>query len=162
MKSKCVFILILLISNIVVSQPCTNVKELYRKRHNVGGPYGHPYTVFDKHNGKSFIETIVDIRKKLILESKISGDKKGPLFDTYNLLYTNATSTMPPDNGMPNDVVSELALWAKNNAFVFLIGLDSAGNWMDTTAYNGVTGFGKRNGFRDRVYKSTNSLIRVL
>jgi hypothetical protein len=29
--------------------------------------------------------------------------------------------------------VSNLALWAKNNAFVFLIGLDRDGKYMDTT-----------------------------
>ena len=36
------------------SQICTDIKELFRKRHTISGmTYGHPYTMFDGHPSTS-------------------------------------------------------------------------------------------------------------
>ncbi len=106
-----------------VSQPCTIIKELNRKRHKIeGSTYGHPYTTFDRHNGIGFQKTIENIRKKIIEESP--ENVNGPIYTAYKLLYIFASKPMPTDNGMHNESPSELALWAKNNAFVVLIGLN--------------------------------------
>ncbi|MDP3929434.1 MAG: hypothetical protein Q8R57_10465, partial [Bacteroidota bacterium] len=109
----------------------------------------------DRHNGISFDSTVKLIRKR-ILEEKPVGISLygGPVYSAYQLVYNNAVKTMPNDDGMMTEDgdVSDLALWAKNNAFVFLIGLDGDGKFMDTTEYAGITSFAKRNAFRDRAY----------
>jgi hypothetical protein len=148
------FIIILLIaSNIldVFSQPCTNIEELTRKRHQIGGStQGHPYTMFDRHNGLSFDSTIKNIRHRIWKEYDPINSKHGPVYLAYQNVCDNANLPMPTDNGMDVNAVSSLAVWAKNNAFVFLIGLDRDGNFMDSTAYSGVTNFDKRNEYRNK------------
>ncbi|MFN7313698.1 MAG: hypothetical protein ACK5UI_09480, partial [Bacteroidota bacterium] len=48
---------------------CTGYEELNRKRHKIdGGTYGHPYTTFDTKNGRSFEQTIKQIRMIIIRE----------------------------------------------------------------------------------------------
>ncbi len=147
---KQLLILITMTYSIVVfSQPCTNVEEFNRKKHKVGGTYGHPYTMFDRYNGISFVSTIKNIR--------ITISKKGQnnqVYLAYQQVFNNAVGAMPKDDGMmtADGNVSNLALWAKNNAFVFLIGLDGDGKYMDTTEYAGVKSFTTRNAFRDRAY----------
>jgi len=126
------------------AQPCTKVKELNRKRHKIdGSTYGHPYTTFDKHNGLTFQETIENIRAKIKYEYHPTNP--GPIYSAYKLVYENASSTRPSDNGMSNEGVSALAQWAKNNAFVFLIGLNAQGLKIDSLD----TTFATRNAFRD-------------
>jgi hypothetical protein len=45
------FAVLYIYSNLALAQG-TSVKEWTRKRHNInGGNYGHPYTIFDRHNG---------------------------------------------------------------------------------------------------------------
>ena len=142
---------LLLLSVNVISQPCTKVEELTRKRHQIGGStQGHPYTMFDRHNGKTFEQTIFAIRENLIKEKKDTTLKFTPILDAYQNVCDNANLPMPTDNGMDVNAVSSLAVWAKNNAFVFLIGLDRDGNFMDSTAYSGVTNFDKRNEYRNK------------
>jgi hypothetical protein len=135
-----------------VSQPCTNVEEFNRKKHWVGGTYGHPYTLFDRHNGLSLQQTINNIRIRIKDEN--IPNKEGQVYLAYQQVYNNAVGAMPKDDGMmtADGNVSDLALWAKNNAFVFLIGLDGDGKYMDTTEYAGVKSFTTRNAFRDRAY----------
>ncbi len=114
---------ILIISFKTMAQPCTETEEYLRKRHRIEGMnYGHPYTTFDRHNGLTFQETIENIRKTIKKEN--DPDNEGPIYTAYKLLYIFASKPMPTDNGMHNESPSELALWAKNNAFVMLIGLD--------------------------------------
>jgi hypothetical protein len=139
------------ISNLV-AQPCTNVEEFNRKKHRVGGTYGHPYTMFDRYNGLSLLQTIDNIRHRIKNENK--PDFKGQVYLAYQQVFNNAVGAMPKDDGMmtADGNVSNLALWAKNNAFVFLIGLDGDGKYMDTTEYAGVKSFATRNAFRDRAY----------
>ncbi len=115
-----------LITSTAFSQPGTDVKELYRKRHFLGNTPGHPYTTFDRHNGKTFEESIKEIRRR-IKEEKLFIKPYNSVFEAYQQVYGNADSTMPTDNGMPSSGVSELALWAKNHAFVMLIGLKGNG-----------------------------------
>ncbi len=104
----------------------TKVKEFNRGRLQIiGSNYGHPYTMFDKHNGKSFEETIDSIRSRIKLEK---GKPNDFIFKSYELIYTYSQLPMPSDNGMPYDAISALASWAKNNAFVMLVGLDGKGN----------------------------------
>jgi hypothetical protein len=137
MKRYFTAILLLLTVN-VISQPCTKVEELTRKRHQIGGSTsGHPYTMFDRHNGKTFDFTIKDIRKRIINEFHPANP--GPVCAAYQQVFNNAVGAMPKDDGMmtADGNVSNLALWAKNNAFVFLIGLDRDGKYMDTTEYAG-------------------------
>jgi hypothetical protein len=142
--------------NLLKSQNCTNVEELFRKRHTIQGmTYGHPYTTFDRHNEnyKNLQNAINNIRNKIIEEKS----SLGPIYTAYEAIYKNAKSDRPADNGLSitfsNGKVekSYLAAWAKDNAFVFLIGLDSIGQYMDTTIYNGASvSAAKRNAFRDR------------
>ncbi len=117
--------ILMLLSIIVIAQPCTNVEEFNRKKHRVGGTYGHPYTMFDKHNGKTFDFTIKDIRKRIINEFHPANP--GPVCAAYQQVYNNAVGAMPKDDGMmtADGNVSDLALWAKNNAFVFLTDVDT-------------------------------------
>jgi hypothetical protein len=62
-----VFYTILITSNIH-AQPCTDIEELFRKRHQVDGmTYGHPYTTFDRHS-ENYIYldyTLEKIRKRI-------------------------------------------------------------------------------------------------
>lgn len=108
----------------ILAQPGTKVEELNRKHHWVGGIYGHPYTTFDRHNGKTFLETIENIRYRIKQEYDPVNLNHGPVCAAYQLVYDNAMRTMPLDNGMPKDGPSDLALWAKNNAFIMLVGLN--------------------------------------
>ncbi len=157
-----VLFFIILITKNSYAQPCTDIEELFRKRHQVDGmTYGHPYTTFDRHN-ENYIDldyTLEKIRKRIIQESP--DDVKGPIFKAYQTLYSKAVESMPGDNGMPKDGISNLALWSKNNAFVFLVGLDGDGNYMDTHIYSGHTtaSFDKRNEFRDRAVNAFDHLI---
>ncbi len=155
MKKSILTFVLFLFSLIAFSQP----DELYRGRHFIaGGTYGHPYTTFDRNNGdSSFIATINKIRQK-ILNEKPSGN----VFQAYREIVLNAKGTRPKDLGLITYVKvdghdkangpSELAVWAKNNAFLFLIGLDENANWMDTTTYGGIKSNAYRDSFRDRVY----------
>jgi hypothetical protein len=97
--------------------------------------YGHPYTTFDRHNNKSFNETIDNVRNSIVLNDTI-------VRDAYQDIYSSANGAMPSDNGMEgNKSISPLAIYAKNCAFVFLIGLDGNGNPLDAPS---------RNAFRDK------------
>lgn len=125
---KKIFIILTILLNVIYlkSQSCTDVEEWLRKRHTISNmTYGHPYTTFDRHNQKSLSETIKIIRNRIISESP--DDVNGQVFQAYKAIYNNAIKAMPSDNGMSNEAVSELALWAKDNAFVFLVGLDGNG-----------------------------------
>jgi hypothetical protein len=120
--------LFLIIGNLG-AQPGTKVKELYRDRYSVtNGRYGHPYTTFDLHNGHSFSETIEITRKRLKDEKLEEEDNLKPIFLAYKLVYDNALSPRPTDDGMPNTGISGLARWAKSNAFVMLVGLNGNGD----------------------------------
>jgi len=124
MKSLILFTILFVVSCEVFSQPCTNVEELHRKKHFVDGRLlGHPYTMFDKHNNLTFDQTIGNIRNRIRSEKLLADTLAKPVYSAYKLVYENASSTRPSDNGMSNEGVSALAQWAKNNAFVFLIGL---------------------------------------
>lgn len=146
--------ILFLTSSIIIAQI---PDELYRGRHQIDGMnWGHPYTVFDRQNGDSnFVQTISKIRMRIIEESNPTIN--GPVFKAYKAIVQNAQESIPTDNGLiagsgSSTTYSALAIWAKNNAFVFLIGLDEDANWMDTTEYNGVKSNAKRDAFRDRVY----------
>ncbi|NDC31181.1 MAG: hypothetical protein EBZ58_09660 [Bacteroidetes bacterium] len=61
-------LLVILPSSIASSQNCTDVKELFRKRHIISEmTYGHPYTTFDRHNAnyKNLDNAIDNIRKNI-------------------------------------------------------------------------------------------------
>lgn len=122
--------LLILISVKSESQNCDAPDELFRKRHIIDGmTWGHPYTTFDRHNNLTIDQIISNIRSKIIEEVS----NNGSIFKAYQTLYLHAAGPMPADNGMPNDGVSYKATWAKNNAFVFLIGIDGSGNFIDDT-----------------------------
>jgi len=112
------------------AQSCTDVKESLRKRHTISGmTYGHPYTMFDRHNGFSLEVIISNIRQNFINDTMVR--------DAYKKIYDNAKLNRPTDNGIINgDAPSALAIWAKNNAFVFLVGLNANGNKLDTYTYS--------------------------
>jgi hypothetical protein len=119
MKKIILFILLSVLIKQAKTQPCTKIDELNRKRHKVEGmTYGHPYTMFDRHNGLTLQQTIENIRNKIKSEKDL--DVK-PVYSAYQAVYNNAILARPTDNGMSNAGVSALAQWAKNNAFVFLI-----------------------------------------
>jgi hypothetical protein len=120
-----IFFFFLVISELY-GQPGTKVEEFKRKRHFLGNTPGHPYTTFDRHNGIPFEKTINAIRKRIKDEIDSNGNL-GPVAKAYQQVYNHADTTMPLDNGMPETGVSELALWAKNHAFVMLIGLKGNG-----------------------------------
>jgi hypothetical protein len=126
-KIKLLLLFAFIINKFCYSQSCHGVKELLRKRHTISGmTYGHPYTMFDRHNKLSLDSMISNIRNRINDEKS----KDGPLFKAYQAIYNNATSAMPTDDGTMNIIdktPSKLAIWAKNNAFVFLVGLDENG-----------------------------------
>jgi len=145
------------------SQSCHNVKELLRKRHTISGmTYGHPYTTFDRHNEnyKNLQNSINNIRDRILLDKSISTDEKlrGPVYKAYHAIYTNAKLPRPTDNGINNgEDKSALAIWAKNNAFVFLVGLDGNANKLDTRTY-----CASRDSFRDRALNAFSYLNGVV
>ncbi|MFN4083639.1 MAG: hypothetical protein ACK4K9_08415 [Bacteroidia bacterium] len=116
------------------AQPCTKVKELNRKRHKIeGSTYGHPYTTFDRHNGLTFQETIENIRKRIIEENALPQNSPKPIYTAYKKVYEYTESSKQTDDGIGSKSnnkytgFSSLAVWAKCNAFVFLIGLNVNG-----------------------------------
>ncbi|MFN9115449.1 MAG: hypothetical protein ACK5XN_35790, partial [Bacteroidota bacterium] len=127
------------------------------KRHKIdGGTYGHPYTTFDTKNGRSFEQTIKQIRM-IIIRERVNE----PIRGTYQTLYNSANTSINTNNddGLINTTsgsnnYSQLAQWAKNNAFVFLIGLDGNGNYLDSTDPTGAT----RNAFKERALQGFENL----
>jgi len=112
----------------IFAQPGTEKEEFNRKKHWVGGTYGHPYTMFDRHNGKSFEQTVFDLKERIQNEFNPAGES-GPVFTAYQLVYNHAMLPRPLDNGIRyGSAPSSLALWAKNNAFVMLVGLNGNGD----------------------------------
>ncbi|MFN9108663.1 MAG: hypothetical protein ACK5XN_01095 [Bacteroidota bacterium] len=138
---------------------CTGYEELNRKRHKIdGGTYGHPYTTFDRKNGLTFEQTIVRIRLNIIDDK---GNVTRPVYETYQTLYNSANTSINTNNddGLINTTsgsnnYSQMAQWAKNNAFVFLIGLDGNGNYLDSTDPTGAT----RNAFKNRALQGLKNL----
>jgi hypothetical protein len=153
-------ILLVIISLELVAQPCTNTEEYLRKRHQINGmTNGHPYTIFDRHNGKSVMQTLNSIRENIMKDILI----EGALSEGYLKIYQNATSTMPTDDGLrtigrTTTSYSQKAVWAKNNAFVFLVGLDASGRRLDSLDPT----YSSRNAFRDRALKAFDSLTGIV
>ncbi len=104
-KKSTLIVLLILITLTAFSQPGTKVEEFKRKRHWLGGTWGHPYTMFDKHNEKTFEETVNEIRRRIKEEKKPIGES-GPVFKAYKLDYDCAMKSIPTDNGMPISVPS--------------------------------------------------------
>ncbi|MDP3927816.1 MAG: hypothetical protein Q8R57_02215, partial [Bacteroidota bacterium] len=125
-----IFISILFTNLRLSAQPGTNKEEFNRKRHWVGGTYGHPYTMFDRYNGKTFTQTIQNIRFRIKQEYDSVNLNHGPVFKAYQLVYNHAMLPRPLDNGIRyGSAPSALALWAKNNTFVMLVGLNGDGKF---------------------------------
>ena len=150
MNKVVVLFLLSLIAIKQFAQPCTKLDELYRKIHTVEGrTYGNPYTIFDRHNGLGFQNTIENIRKRLINEKPLP-DIQRTVFLAYKLIYNHANTVLPPnsgniqDDGLIKEVTgeeagstpSDRALWAKNCAFVMLIGLDGNGDSLSLSQRN--------------------------
>lgn len=96
--------------------------------------YGHPYTMFNKRNPDFKIEVEVAYIRAQIQYEKSKNPK--PVYDVYFKILTEANSPRPADaNADATDDYSKLAVWAKYNAFVFVIGLDAQGNPMNTEPY---------------------------
>jgi hypothetical protein len=68
MKISFIIIIAFAFSIKLNAQPCTDIEELFRKRHQVDGmTYGHPYTTFDRHN-ENYIDldyTLEKIKKRI-------------------------------------------------------------------------------------------------
>lgn len=147
--------------SLINAQSCTDVKELLRKRHTIKGmTYGHPYTTFDRHNEnyKNLDNAIDNIRKNILKDKSISTveELRGPVYKAYKAIYNNAVAPMPDDHGIitiAHDDKSYLAIWAKNNAFVFLIGLDGFANPLDTPNHKT-----RRNQHRDNALDAFSNL----
>jgi hypothetical protein len=163
MKRILLLFIHLLFISVGYSQTCHNVKELLRKRHTIAGmTYGHPYTTFDRHNDnyQNLQNSINNIRARILKDKSISNFEilRGPVYQAYKLIYTNAVSSRPTDNGINNgEDKSALAIWAKNNAFVFLVGLDGNTNKLDTRTY-----CASRDSFRDRALNAFSYLNGVV
>ncbi len=127
MKNLMLIFTLIILSKFGFSQNhCTTFDELLRKRHKIANmTYGHPYTTFDRHNKITFENTIQNIRDNIK-----KGNTDDPIRKAYKVIYDSANTThVPTDNGMEgNKEISPLAIYAKNCAFVFLIGLDGNGN----------------------------------
>lgn len=138
---------------------CTGYEELYRGRHKINGmTYGHPYTTFDRHNGLSFEETLKRIRNRII-----NSPATDPVKVAYLAAYNNAITNRPADNNENglyrlingSKASTLLPFWGKNNAFVFLVGIDSSGNGYIDSLSNGIL---QRNAFRDRAIEAFEHL----
>ncbi|MES2653951.1 MAG: T9SS type A sorting domain-containing protein [Bacteroidota bacterium] len=158
MRERIILILLVLHSLYTFGQgqTGTDVRELVRQRHKVNEmAYGHPYTTFDTRdkNYKNLDSTLANIRRTIKNGSAAGID---PVFLAYKRLYRIANSTMPTDNGLISEDGGDrslLAKWAKHNAFVFLIGLDSIGNPLDTPGFTTA-----RNRFRDNALEAFEHL----
>ena len=131
-KLLLLFLFIVLFTNSSYSQG-TIEREWTRKRHNIkGGNYGHPYTIFDRHENDTIQNLIYRIRNRILIEKQKSEKEPRLVFLTYERIYNSAIDNhLNSDKGFPKTGVSKLALWAKNNAFIFLIGLDSNAQPLD-------------------------------
>lgn len=149
----------LLLANLCVyaQNNCINIEELFRKRHKIDKmTYGHPYTTFDRHNGQSVDATISNVRRRVIDDISTGA----PVSIAYQIIYNSAVATKPGDGGLMDyplggdKAPSKLAEWAKNNAFVFLVGLNASGQKLDSIDTTGAL----RNAFRDRAKNAFNNL----
>lgn len=80
---------VIFLSNTLISysQSCHNVKELLRKRHTISGmTYGHPYTMFDRHNKLNLDSMISNIRRRITNEYNPKIDSAGPVYIAYSPL----------------------------------------------------------------------------
>lgn len=159
--SKLIFTLVLAIISLnLIAQPCTDTEEYLRKRHKIEGmTYGHPYTIFDRHNGKTIMQSLNSIRENIMKDVLVEGS----LSEAYLKIYQNATNSMPTDDGLrtvgsTETSYSQKAVWAKNNAFVFLIGLNAEGLKIDSIDPTYAT----RNAFKDRALKAFDSLTGTI
>jgi hypothetical protein len=103
------------------SQNCHKVKEIVTNRHEPNGhTKSYPYTLFDRHNGVTFQQTINKIRVRIYSEKPTNGD----IYLAYQIIHEIANRPRPIDDGMPNTGISGLTRWAKSNAFVTLVCLN--------------------------------------
>ena len=134
--------------------------------------YGHPYTMFDRHPSTSDkltrprnfnspnitfrLDTAIQNIRSSIIAQKGKPESESPIFQAYKQIYKNAIKEKPNDNGFPNTKsVSQLSIWAKNNAFVFLVGMNDTGALLDFIDATGA----KRDSFRIRaIDQAFNSL----
>jgi hypothetical protein len=89
-------------------------------------------------------KAIEKIRERIKKEDSVG--MEGPIFLAYQLIYTNALSPQPIDSGLLTYNFegkpigpSGLALWAKNNAFVMLVGLDGEGDSLSLAVRKGIS-----------------------
>ena len=162
MKAKLLLVFVLLFCAKLKSQnpACTDIDELFRQRlTGIGNFYGHPYTMFDKtidnSNSFNFDNKITKIRERINAEKA----SEGIIFKSYSIIFNIANGTINNDDGLPADGVSNLSQWAKFNAFVFLVGLDADGDFMDTKSYGGIAAsYDKRNKFKQNVLDAFDGL----
>lgn len=126
--------------------------ELYRGRLKVEGmSYGNPYTLMDRRIFSDPNDGYKAIRTTLM------DDKNDVLrIDLYKVCYDFALQPMPSSGGNWERDYSRLAIWAKFNAFVFVIGIDpyNAFQSLDVTDPSGS----KRDSFALRTLQAFNHM----
>jgi hypothetical protein len=106
-------------------------EELVRNRHKEPEmAYGHPYTIFNKRYSDFYLQREIDSIQKTI---QLDGNLK--IFYSSIVNYCNTTDE--PEDLPPNRSAdpSELAVWAKYNAFVLLIGIEADGSPINEEVY---------------------------
>ena len=114
--------LIFIESQTILSQPQERLKNRY-KEPNMS--YGAPYTMFDiaDHANDKTIGIVNKIQEIRILISVT-----GPYKNIYSEIYTNYWNTPNPSPGNKEDKdYDPLATFAKNKAFIALVGVDPDG-----------------------------------
>lgn len=117
--------------------------ELNRKRLKFDDMrYGNPYTLIDRDRFPDANTAFNEIRK--VLQS----EKNNELRLSYSKMFSEAIGLRPASGGNWDPDVSELAIWAKYNAFIYVIGLEpDKFKFLDDL---GPEGKAVRDGFRDR------------
>jgi hypothetical protein len=120
--------------------------------------YGHPYTMFNKrYTGFNLDSEIAYIRKQIQDESKLPN--KGPVYLAYTDIFDLANNSRPDDYiSDETDDYSKLAVWAKYNAFVLLIGLNATGGKVDRNEFVARV----EDGFEHMDYEAADDLGDVI
>ena len=100
-----------------------------------GNFYGHPYTMFNKRLPNFSIQNELE-NIRIEIKKEYNLPEKGSVYKSYEDILFLANKPRPADaDADATDDYSKLAVWAKYNAFVLLVGLDAQGNLINTRTY---------------------------
>jgi hypothetical protein len=119
--------------------------------------YGHPYTMFNKRYPNFNLDSeLINIRSEIKKESDLN---TGPILIAYRAILDLADDPRPADVTSDETAdYSKLAVWAKYNAFVLLIGLNATGGKVDRNEFVARV----EDGFEHMDYEAADDLGDVI